>query len=53
MWLRRRASRLGVSIAYPGILGIPDDKPVTFKGEIVTYNGETVYYKDSGEVVRP
>lgn len=51
--LRRNLRRAGLSIAYPGILGIPEPDVVTYQAETVTYNGQTVTYNNPGEVVRP
>ncbi len=51
--LRRKLNSLGLRIAYPGILGIPQPEFVTYQSVTVTYDGEPVTYKDPGEVVRP
>lgn len=49
----RSKLRGAFTIAYPGILGIPETEIVTFQSIPVTYNGQTVTYQNPGQVVRP
>lgn len=50
--MTRRIRSLDVNYAYPGILGIPEPKPVTYQSIDVTYNGQAVTYNDPGERLR-
>lgn len=39
-----------ISLAYPGVLGLPSIQFVTFEAIDVTYNGELVTYEYHGQV---
>lgn len=51
--MHRKLARMGLTIAYPGVLGIPEPEIVTYQTIPVTYNGQTVTYQNPGEEVRP